>query len=73
MHLRIGQAATRIPASRPSGVYRQLNQQIKNIVQDYRTEIRFNTSKICRIPLIEPFACDVYILIEPFLHVMYIF
>ena len=35
MHLRIGQAATGIPASQPSGVYRELHQQIKNIVRDY--------------------------------------
>ena len=35
MHLRIGQAAAGVPASQPSRVYRQLNQQVKNIVHDY--------------------------------------
>ena len=29
MHLRIGQTATGIPASQPSRVYRQLNQQVR--------------------------------------------
>ena len=35
MHLQIGQTASGIPASQPSRVYRQLNQQVKNIVRDY--------------------------------------